>query len=878
MKKIVSLISAIILLMSTYVFLPTANAESVSDTQIKDFLGRLNINTANAGEGVTRVEFATMIMQAVNLYNQTVAMEESVFEDVGGIAVSVVNPAVALGYFKLPDDRIFRGDDYITYQEAAAVAVRVLGYEALVKNTGSAAQYVGVALRYDVLDGVKAEPFDGEEVNKLIFNMLHAKRAKVKYETANGVLTESYRDGEITLLEDIFGIARYKGTVKAVNGVSVLGEASVSDCFVTIDGATYETDETYPADKFLNCSVNYYVTDMDGVDWLFAMYERKSDTVMFYGDEVERVSADLTEIEYYDGSQNVTLEIAKTATFVYNGTQQINISAKDMKNKNAAITLFDGNGDDVYETVTIENPEYYRVALVDTTEEVIEGENGELPIRLSEYKDSLITVVNDDGSSAALDAIQSGGVIEVQYTKTSANEIDYSKAIKITILNKSYTGTVEEVNSDYVVIDGEMYEYIDSAANGLRAGRGVTFYIGTCGRIVDARLGSEANAMYGYFVAASGEGGLSERLWLKIFNQQGEMKAYETTDKISYTGYLGGEYVERKNLTSTEFLSLKLSAQLVLFKTDEEEKVTSVSFAYDHSAEDDYIGYDEERFSLDEHMENGSMFNLVASKNYFYDNNSYVFAIPKNGDDKKYRVERYSYYSDSDGLVINLYDAKRDMTVGAGVMYLSGGNAGATALDAEKEGDAYAAVISKKYLFYDEEEGISRTGYIAYYQGKEIRLFSTDEDLCDSKVNVPAQGEKSPIYFSELNPGDVIQLTQNSEGEVNLMNVLHRHNINDMRASSYCNENLSSAYLSLMTTEFGKVTDYVSDGYFTLEKDKNRKYSLADKRLPAYVYIYDMDTQKVQVQKTLPHLDTSDYVFVKTRRTSVRDMVVYRQR
>ena len=113
--------------------------------QEEDILSRLSVAPAEANAKVSRYDFAVMIMKAVNKYDDSTAIDESVFSDADGIAVSVLNAAAEYGYFKVPEDKKFRPYDSVTYGEAAAVAVRVLGFEYKIKDGANLMQYTNIA-------------------------------------------------------------------------------------------------------------------------------------------------------------------------------------------------------------------------------------------------------------------------------------------------------------------------------------------------------------------------------------------------------------------------------------------------------------------------------------------------------------------------------------------------------------------------------------------------------------------------------------------------------------------------------------------------------------------------------------------------------------
>lgn len=845
--------------------------------QEEDILSRLSVTPAEANAKVSRYDFAVMIMKAVNKYDDSTAIDESVFSDADGIAVSVLNAAAEYGYFKVPEDGKFRPYDSVTCAEAAAVAVRVLGFEYKIKNGANLMQYTDVARSCGVLKGVNAEDFRGSAVNRLIFNMLTADCADSVY-LQNGTEVKTEKR---SLLETVFGISRRRGTVTAVSGTAVLGNDSHDMNVTVIGGNEYISSEAYSAEEYLGADVDYYVTEMDGADRLFAMYRRTDGGItVVNGGDITYLAPDFSSLRYYDGGRSKTVYIDPEATIIYNNSKRFAVTYDEIAKENVTVTLTDGNNDDFADTVSVDCPKYYKVASVSGDDMRIDDEDGEESVTLGSFRESLVTVRFEDGSAAETGDIKKDCVLEVFCTEADDGTTDYSAAARFVILRNSVSGKIESIDTsdNTVTINGAVYRYLPEISGMIKTGNTVTAYIGTNGRLVYAEKNADDTKVYGYLVKAAGKNRISSTIEMKIFTQNGEMLVAETGNRVKFTGYINGKYTQDSTVNADELTSLASAGQLIRYSLDGEGKIKSVELAYDHSAETGYVGYDEDRFSLEYHNSRGRLFNVVASENYFYDSKSIIFGIPENGDDEDYTAENYSYYAETDNIDISLYDAGKNCSVAVGVAYVS--DSSMPELSYEEEGDTYAALIASKY-YTRNSDGDMVTAFKAYCRGSEVRLTANNDKTADNNVAVPTQGEKKKILFDELNPGDVIQYKTNSKGEVNLVNVLNRYDADNPTERQYYNSG-SEGYLSTMITAFAAAEACRPGGYFTLENDLSRRYSFADTRAKSYIYLYDVRKQTVEVLDSLPYLNTTqsgnpDYVFVKTRRTSVRDMVIYRR-
>lgn len=877
-KKALSLVIVFSIVLSVFTFPVVSQAQTpdLKSENAYDLLTKLNIDVVNENKKITRSEFATIILRTVKQFDNNLDIGESYFKDVQGVPSSYINAAVDLGYFKKSPNGMFRPDDYITFEEAVVVCVRVLGYEYAVGDSYSFAKYYNIANSKDLLDGVDAENFDAISINVLLFNMLNAPCADTIYAENKIELPQS------SLIETIYGVAHYVGTVEALNGVSVVKSNNTDTNKIVIDGVAYNSDEKYDTADFLGNTADYYLTRENGSVKLFAMYKYdEGNTLLLTGDDIAEVSSDLSEIEYYSGNSTKTAKLSAGVSVVYNNTKKFNVSPKDFMSENARVLLTDGDENGRYDTALISNPEYYKISAVDTKDMFVGSANEKANLELGELaSEDLLEIVTANGNSATLDDIKKGTYVEVLLSKNSVGAIDYTKNIKIIILSETISGTVEAIEYDggAVTVNGKEYRYASETADELTLGTSAVFYLGTNGKIIGiSDIMPDINT-YGYLVGVKKSSSLSETVQAKIFSQSGEMKIYDTDSRVTYTGYIGTEYVESKNIDAAKLTDYITEGQLVKFYVDNNGLLKKLACAYDYTHDNAYEGNDDSKFTLEYHNTRGEFYNVVASENHYYDTNSLVFSIPEDGSDRDYSVGPYTMYPELSNVDIKLYDSSASFVCKVGVMITS--STLAADFTDEELGDQNIALISKRYKKIEGEDEV--IAFKAYTKGKEVTLVAKREDLQDASVTVPSQGEKETIYFNELNPGDIIQYKADGNNKVILINVLHRYNKNDT-SSKYYTLNPDQNHLSLMITQTGLIEKYKPDGYFTVTNSNGKKHNFSDKRIPYYIYIYDIKDGDVEVVNPLTYLNEKDsmnpdYVFVKSRRTSLRDLVVYRNR
>lgn len=875
-NRIIAFAVTFSLILSLFIFSPVyAQKADFASENAYNLLCRLNMDVKNENVKLTRLEFITAILQLVKQFDNSGELGKSCFDDVQGVAAGIVNTAMELGYIHGSGNGMFRPYDYITFEEAIVICVRVLGYEYAAGETYSFAKYYNIANSKDITDGVDASDFDAIAANVLMVNMLNAQCADTIYGENKITISQT------TLIESVYGISPYTGTVEAINGVSVTGVDTAPYGKVRIDGALYQCDEAYATSDFLGNTADCYITKINGTDTLFAMYKyEEGNTLILKYDDISSVESDLSALRYYEGKSSKNAKLAKDLSVVYNGTKKFNVSSSDFLSENVVITLTDGDKNGVYETAIIENPEYYKIAAADAKNMYIGSFNGKPALELEELSDrELLEIVKADGTPAAIEDIKKGTYIEVLYSKNNAGAIDYTKNIKIVILSETVSGKIDSIEyGKSVFIEGKEYSYNSEIAHELTLGTVAVFYMGTNGKLIGISDVLPDAYEYGYLVGVKKDSGLSGGVSAKIFTHKGEMKIMTIADKVSYTGYIGTEYAENAGTDAIKLTEYITDAQLVKYYTDARGVLLKIMCAYDYTMDSEYEGNDDTKFTLEYHNRKGSFYNIVASEDHYYDNNSLIFSIPENGEDRDYSVGAYTEYPELNNVDIKLYDSSSSFICRVGVMTTSS-TLSADFTD-EELGDQNIAVISKKYKkIQDEDEVIA---FKAYCKSKEVTLVAKREDLHDASVSVPSQGEKNTIYFNELNPGDVIQYKEDAKGKVILINVLHRFDKNDF-SSKYYTQQANMGHLSIMITQSGLVDKYKPDGFFTVADSDGKKYNFSDTRVMYHIYIYDINTGDVEIVNPITYMNAADsanpdYVFVKCRRTSLRDLVVYRSR
>ncbi len=882
MKKLISMILLFSMLLTVFVPVSTTAADICADDEacVEDLLLRLNVIVGEGDDPVTRQDFLLLATQIGGIYDYSNDVTECVFEDVNGALSGLMNACVRLGGLALPEDKLFRPNDSITANEAAIICVRVLGYDDRIADKSDAGTYLKYAYRLDLFDGVRTDGFSKRDVKRMFYNTLLAGYAGDVLQNK-----KSTQPGDVTLLEQVYGIEPREGRVESVQHVALTGQSAAGSNRIKIDGSIYYLQEDVPY-HYMGADVRYFVTNLKNDDVIFAIYLKKqSESITLTAEDISSVSVGLDTVEYFNNDKLQKLRLAKDLTAIYNNDKLFGISAKTLQPANGSVVFTDSDHDGRYELAVIEDYIYYTVAALDASRERIFDADKNVALEVNtQASDSRDRIVMQGGSATTFNKIAVGDVLEVLYTPNSkTGKPDVTRPIEVRILTQKVTGMITGLSKEEheLTVNETVYRYNAELDDDLYLGSNYEFAVGTNGKLVSATLNtkSAAKEAYGYFVAAQREKQLSSNLQVKMFTSDGEMKILNTTDRISVAGEINGVYSAGRVLTPDEFLKVFNEGQLVRY-VETDGVLTKIVKAADYSALSDYDGYSDE-FSCDYVTTNGRLWDNKANENYFYNNSSLMFVIPDSGNDDDFAVGNYRVLGEVKNQRVKLYDSDDSFYVKAAVVNVADSDSLDTSISQTFMGDGYVALITGKITTLSAS-GDEVSGYKAYHRGKEVILYAKDERVSDRSAISNFGSKTNEIFFKDIQPGDVIVFDKNSKDEVEKVEVMLRYN-NGAATPFYYNADSGQGYISELQTYYGKATKCVPGKYFMTENSPTRRFNYyRDSGYSCYVYEYNVKTGKVNVLSTVNYLETDgdnpDYVFVKTRRTTVRDVIVYTNR
>lgn len=186
MKKVLAIVLALAMILGSFSFVAASSTDysDVAGTKYEGavaVLGALDIvsgypdGTFKPEKVVTRAEMCKLIITALSL-DDYVAGSYAAYPDVAGShwATSYIAYATSLGIINGYPDGTFKPENPVTYQEAAAMLVRALGYQDQYLVGSWPASHVNVAMSEGILDGVVATAAGANrgDIALMVFNAL----------------------------------------------------------------------------------------------------------------------------------------------------------------------------------------------------------------------------------------------------------------------------------------------------------------------------------------------------------------------------------------------------------------------------------------------------------------------------------------------------------------------------------------------------------------------------------------------------------------------------------------------------------------------------------------------------------------------------------
>lgn len=439
----------------------------------------------------------------------------------------------------------------LTADEAVAMAVRVLGYDAIADGSGYPYGYYGIAQQEGLLNGAKLNGnVTYAQMVKLLKNLLGAEHPQITIQSDGNVLDIKNKQPVLEYYRNIYCI---KGIVTANSITGLYDKNGTRNGFVSIDSIMYE-DESPNAAALLGHRVEAYIrSEKSGDDAVVSVADLSKEEIVIDGELIENISDDCRTIEYYENDESNRTEkavIAADAAYLLNDILYTDYRKADFLREGTKIALVDNDGDSNYDLVNMIYAETMIVSTVSTAAKTIYSEyqfEGALAkIDLSEYKEENVSVYKN-GAEIGLSELAAGDVLSVYRAGSDKNG-----KVKINAETNAFSGKVKEYNEEEktVVIDDKTYEYSElyllavknnvSMARKMNLNSTYTIRLDASGKIVSATTLSDDGLLYGYATKiANDKNGIGTASQIKIFLSDGTWQIYEFADRVKWNGESG---------------------------------------------------------------------------------------------------------------------------------------------------------------------------------------------------------------------------------------------------------------------------------------------------------------------------------------------------
>lgn len=705
MKKVLSLVLALVMVLGSFSFVAAADFSDVNGTNNGEAITRLSqLNllkgypdgTFKPENQITRAEFATVMVRAKGLeaVAETTKGLPTGFNDVAGFhwASGYVGTASKAGIVNGIGNGLFAPEAPVKYEDAITMVVRALGYEASAQTKGGYPYgYLIVASELDLLDGARGTqglPANRGFVAQITDNALEVPMmVQVGFGSdAKWVVSGSKEHGDNAqerYLLDEMGFDSIKGRVVNYND---------SRKTITIDGddkGTYDVAKGFDFYEVEGVLIKAWV---DGDEVIVHKLEEE---VLF--DAVKYVSKD-KEIELITADESY--EVANKATFTIDGDK---VNADKFEADYAKVVLNEDNEIVWAEGFTFDG----FIVVEDVKKEVITSFNDdELDV-----EDFLIvkegkTIEAEDLEKQDIVFYNEGEEFAVVYNNSEVGEIERVYTDSFRFEGETYNNKTEYADALYLdeddmdvltsdILDGMMDEKEEVEVFFDFAGEAV-LVVGDSGV-------AKTNDAYAVLTKApvKYDGRRGQMLALDVLNAAGEKMSYDLEEEF----FTDGDFlINGVAVTTRDAVFAGLNAKdLLEITTDEDGDVTQIALLAT-------IALTKEFEIDDTYAKAGSDYRLQSSTVVFYDLN----------DSGEYKE------------VVTLGEAKDKFSeVEKGFIYTSKGRVEvvlATATDADTDDTDYTGLVTKVRTLRD-----GKAEFTIKVAGKEFRYVTEEKANVDAK-------------------------------------------------------------------------------------------------------------------------------------------------
>lgn len=590
MKKLISLLLSIAMLLSLFTVQFASAEESETGTEAISFLEAIGIMDAvestSYGSEVTREGFAYYAAKAAGI-EVTGNDTSRRYTDVPtySYAFSAINNLADAGIISPASDGKFRPNDYITYGEAYTIMFNTMGYKNYAAYNGAwPLGYVKVARMLNIPVGDTDKAITLAEAAELIYKSIKAPLYDIKMISNDKTV---YTKSDETLLSTVFKIDYAEGTFEAFSGGAIESSDLTDENMVKISGETYEVKEGLDISQYFGDYVEFFYRNENNKCEIIYIHaaEGGKDNLVIDIDDYE--SCDDKTFTYYgdkEGGRTKQVTLARESAILYNGMPLLTDVKDTLAGLNKGTIVFkDSDNDGSYDLACITDYKNFVVRVYDANGEIVYDKlsaNGKIELANANY-----VSITSNGEEIGVSSLISDLVLSVAMSQDK-------EVISILASGDLVKGEVQSIGDEFVTIDGTKYEVENSYKDKLSvsAGDSYTFHMDSFGKIAYVSANGNKKMKLAYLIKGTEkDDGFEPCMHVKMFTEDGEMVYLDFADKATIDG------VKKKNTAEIKAALLdsetgNIKPQLVEYEVNGDGKIKNMDTSSVQGAdeEEDY--------------------------------------------------------------------------------------------------------------------------------------------------------------------------------------------------------------------------------------------------------------------------------------------------
>lgn len=574
-------------------------SKAISQVTAFNLMNGYSDGTFRSETVVNRAEGTVIVSRILGLAaDDSIGMFDDVTPD--NWAFGEINSAAQSGVVSGVGSGRFEPDARLTKLQAAIMLLNTMGYRSVAEFYGGYPEgYIRIVEEKKLFAGTDHDPYSEitrGEFAQLISNALDVEIMILEKGTGG---TTFVKEPDKTFLTSILGLGKFEGRVTGNEITMLTSGKALGKGMVMIDNELFNTGGTSLWTELGKTVRVYYKEDeFDQKDVIYYELKSNRDEITVTSEQIEDFKDNQLYYRETEVSRIKKLKVSDVADVIFNDKYKV-AEDIDFLPEEGYVSLYDSDGDGVYDVVNIKSYVTYIVSSINDFK--IYDKYGRGTIDL---EDKQSVSIEYDGRKVGINEIKEDFVISVAADKISYinnyPRVDESSEIfDIKVSSAAIESAIDAVADDYVIIDGEKYGlskcYTEAANTGnirkFEPGLKGTFYLDFFGKVAginaDSNLSVEGN--YGYMLYAGPADGDDETILIKAYDfALNDIIRLYCAKKVRVDGY------QKSGLKIQDALRIQYNGEvtnefvprLFVYKTDGDGNINYIETDYNPNGND----------------------------------------------------------------------------------------------------------------------------------------------------------------------------------------------------------------------------------------------------------------------------------------------------